>query len=388
MSRELARRGNNVTHVFFSDFQTPRGSVALKDYDPATLDIVSLTLGVPFAKSAFLKRRRQEIEYGRKLAELILKLRPDTVISSNAPLDSQWEIMKACRQIKGCRFIFWLQDFYGEAIYRILGAKLGILGRLVGSYYIDRERRMLLESDHVISICEDFVPLLLGKGLQKDSITVAENWAPLDEIAPRPKENEWSIANGFAATRNIVYSGTLGYKHNPNLLMRLAAETDANVLVFSEGKVADELARDARRRGISSLSVRPWVDYRDLPNVLGSADILVALIEPDAGIFSVPSKVLTYSCIGRPILASIPESNLAARIILREQSGLIAAPTDGDIFIANARQLLANDRMRYDMGRNGRAYAEREFGIAALGNDFEDIILKSRLTRSPPRFAN
>ena len=40
--------------------------------------------------------------------------------------------------------------------------------------------------------------------------------------------------------------------------------------------------------------------------MLASADVLVALLETDAGAFSVPSKVLTSLSAGRPILAAIP----------------------------------------------------------------------------------
>lgn len=375
MSRELARRGHTVQHVFFADFQTPRGALVRSDSDPATFSITGLTLGVPFAKAAFVKRRNQEIAYGKKLGQLISEFRPDVVISSNSPLDSQRQIFRATRAIRGCRFIFWLQDLYGEGIKRILSGKFGLAGKAVGAYYVALEARMLRASDEVISISSDFVPVLESYGVRKERVHVIENWAPLDEIEPKEKVNDWSVANGYSASKNIIYSGTLGYKHNPDLLLRLAAETDANVLVFSEGKVADGVASKAKSLGLESFKVRPWVPFSDLPNVLASADILVALIEPDAGIFSVPSKVLTYTCVGRPILSSIPKENLAARILSREEAGLIAPPLDGDAFVANAKKLLADATLRQRMGANARAYAERQFEIKKLGDRFERLFV-------------
>ena len=50
----------------------------------------------------------------------------------------------------------------------------------------------------------------------------------------------------------------------------------------------------------------PYQPFGRLSEVLASADVLVALLESDAGAYSVPSKVLTYLAAGRPILGAIP----------------------------------------------------------------------------------
>jgi GDP-D-mannose 3',5'-epimerase len=76
-----------------------------------------------------------------------------------------------------------------------------------------------------------------------------------------------------------------------------------------------------------------------LPAVLGGADILIAMIEDDAGMFSVPSKVLTYFCCGRPVLAAVPRGNLARRLVEREHAGLGSDPGSDAQFIGNLRRL-------------------------------------------------
>jgi hypothetical protein len=43
--------------------------------------------------------------------------------------------------------------------------------------------------------------------------------------------------------------------------------------------------------------------YEQLPDVLGSAEVLVVIFEPEADVFSLRSKALTYDCAGWPILA-------------------------------------------------------------------------------------
>ena len=198
-----------------------------------------------------------------------------------------------------------------------------------------------------------------------------ENWAPLDEIAYLgPK-----LSPQAGARLAFVYSGTLGYKHNPETLEQLAESLPIDLQVYSEGRAAADLAARAKSRGLSNLSVRPWVPYEQLSQTLGAADVLLAVIEADASVFSVPSKVLTYFCTGRPILASIPGDNLAARTITREGAGIVAPPGDTAAFLAGGRRLVEDAALRSSLGMAGRAYAERAFNIVELTDRFETILI-------------
>ena len=66
------------------------------------------------------------------------------------------------------------------------------------------------------------------------------------------------------------------------------------LVVVSEGRGADWLAEQGRNE--PALRLLPYQPYDRLPEVLASADVLIAVLEPEAGAFSVPSKILTYLC--------------------------------------------------------------------------------------------
>src|SRR5262245_7972450 len=85
LSRELARRGNHLLHLHFAEFQTPKGRLTVTAEDPSTLSIEGITLGRPFAKYGLVKRRFQEIEVGRRIADRISGYAPDAVIGCNLP---------------------------------------------------------------------------------------------------------------------------------------------------------------------------------------------------------------------------------------------------------------------------------------------------------------
>jgi len=373
LSRELSRRGHDVHHFYSASFQTPKGSLLKLSDDPESFQVTGLRLSAPFAKSSFFKRRRQEIEYGKLLGMRIRQEKPDVVISSNAPLDAQFHIQQASEAI-GTKFVFWLQDIYGEAILRLLSVRVPGAGHAVGLFYRALEYNMLRRSDAVVAISADFETILKRRGVKSERTHVVENWAPLDEIKPLARDNPWALAHMPAGQPRVVYSGTLGYKHNPSLLLQIAVALPCQVLVYSEGVIADQLARDATSNGVGNLIVKPWVKFEELDMMLSGADIFIAMIEEDAGVFSVPSKVLTYMCVGRPIVAAIPEGNLARKIILRERIGLVRSPSKTAMLVQDVADLLANPQLRDDMGRRARGYARSAFDIKKIGDRFETII--------------
>ena len=64
--------------------------------------------------------------------------------------------------------------------------------------------------------------------------------------------------------------------------------------------------------------------------VLSSTDIFLAMLNNDAGKYSVPSKILNYLCAGKPIILSAPKDNLASKIIRESNSGSVFNPDNFD----------------------------------------------------------
>ncbi|KRA45696.1 glycosyltransferase family 4 protein [Devosia sp. Root635] len=373
IAREMARRGVRTHYMSFGSFATPKGKVDGRGGDPELFSAEQLSISAPFDKENLIRRRQQQIEYARVAAAKVLEQKPDVVFSSNSPLEVQQHLMRACRTI-GAKFVFWVQDIHSEAIGQILGRKNALLGRLAGSYYRMLERRLLRQSDGVIVISEAFRDMLGGWGLDAARMTVVENWAPLEDIPVLPRDNDWALRHMRADRTRIVYSGTMARKHNPDMLLHLARNLDVDVHLFSEGVNADYVRRSAAEQGLDNVFVQGWVPVDDLPGMLAGADILYAVIEREAGAFSVPSKVLSYLAAGRPILASIPAENLSSRKIARAEAGLVSSPDDVEALLADARTLLADAQLRQRMGANGRRYAEAEFDVTAIGERFVTII--------------
>src|SRR5262249_44686190 len=139
----------------------------------------------------------------------------------------------------GAKFVFWVQDLNSVAAYSILKQRLSLFGALVGKYYMHLERTLLRQSDEVVLITEDFRNYTERWGVPREKTHVIENWAPIEQLPILPRDNAWAKQHGLHNKICLLYAGTLGLKHNPELLARLAqtlkCDPRVQILVASAG---------------------------------------------------------------------------------------------------------------------------------------------------------
>ena len=391
LSRYLAAAGHEVLHGYAGSLQTPRGDLARKPTDAPTFSSRLINMNPEYVKFkySFLKRRRMEIEYGYECAAVINEWRPEVVLSANTPTEAQQHILNATKNLNA-RFVLWIQDFYSIAVDKLVRKKIPIFGRLIGNYYRSMDRAQFHASDHIVAITDDFIPILVNEfGISTKKVTTISNWAPIESLPVTPKHNAWSDEFGLDDQFVFLYSGTLGMKHNPDLLLQLALKyTDVpgvQVLVISEGIGADYLLREKRRQQLKNIHVLAYQPFNVLSQVTASGDVLIAVLEVDSGVFSVPSKVLTYLCAERPLLLAVPEVNLAARIIKENAAGLTVEPADTEGFLAAADRLYQDGALARQCAINGRRYADNNFSLSAIAERFAPVLGLPALPAPTPR---
>ena len=377
LSRELAARGHHVMHLYCESTLTPRGALSRSASDPRTFDISGVGLSETIPKTSFFRRFKLESQYAHKLIAVCEQFQPEVILSANTPSIPQYRLAKWCKARK-VRLVSWVQDIYGLAAYRLLSKKLPLVGHAVGQYFIHLDKWSARNSAALVVISDDFKKVFRGWGIEKSRIHVIHNWAPLEEMPQRPRENDWSRAQNLGSGLRFVYAGTLAMKHNPALLLELARTLEqparGELIVVSEGPGVEWLKAQAAEHKVKSLRFMGFQPFEALPDVLGSADVLVAILEADAGVFSVPSKVLSYFCAARPVLLAVPKENLAAKIVEQSRAGLVVGPTEISAFCSAARRLLDGPQLREQAGKAAREYAEKNFDIRRIGKEFETIL--------------
>lgn len=375
LSRELAQRGHYVTHLYPLGLQGPKGRLDPSQTDSSRLEIRGVPLSNGFKKYSPWKRFASHRQYARDLKRILSSERFDVVLSGNTPIDVQAELLWHCRR-NDIAFVHWVQDVYCRALEFFLRRKLGPLAAPLAYPFAKLERSVSLQADASIVIAPAFTNILRNWGVHPDRISVIENWSPLDEIQPLPRANEWSARHDLDGKTVFLYSGTLGLKHRPDLLYRLAQSLDRNcrLVVVTEG-----IGRDYLRKmpPLPALLLLDFQAYSQVSQMLASADVLVATLESDAGQFAVPSKVLTYLCAGRPLLLAAPKMNLAASVVERSLAGFAVDPDIPEQWIGTAARLAADAGLRSVLAANARRYSEREFEISRIAAAFEKILVRA-----------
>jgi glycosyltransferase involved in cell wall biosynthesis len=376
LADELARRGHVVDYLFSQGVITPKADVFRDKVDIRNSALTPLaTTG---DQAAGMRRLSRERRYSRTLAGHIHHRKPDVVLSANCSMEVQGAALEAARRV-GAAFVFWMQDVYSMAVGRLLGRRLKIAGAIAERYYGRLEKAVARDADAIIPISEEFLPTLKRWNINEDRLFPIDNWAPLETVLP-PQHNAWAAEHGLQHHYVVLYSGTLGRKHDPALLIELARSNPAaTVVIAAEGVGMKWLRRQNELP--TNLRLMPLQPALRLPEMLATADVLVALLQTDASDFSVPSKVLTYLAAGRPIVAAIPRDNPAARAIVRAQAGRVVEPHDAKGFAAAVAQLLSSQRNRIHAGRHARAFAEDHFDIESIAVRFEDVLLTARTAR-------
>jgi colanic acid biosynthesis glycosyl transferase WcaI len=373
LSRELARRGHVVTHSYCAAYVSGKGHLVADhnlDFDPIGADTVA-------EKSRFARRLLQEIKWGFDLIRQVRRTKPDVVLVSNAQIPTLM-IFATAMVVLRVPWVLWHQDVYAVAVRSFAGDKLSRGFRFVAHAFEIGERWICRRAAGIVAIAPSFIPVHEAWGTA-DKTVVIPNWAPLDEIVPVDRKNDWAVENQLDDTLTLLYSGTLGLKHNPALLVALAREVrdqgkDVRLVVVNEGPATEVLRTEAERLDVP-LTLLPFQPYDRLPEVLGSGDILLVLLEQQAGAFSVPSKTLSYLCAGRPILGMLPSENLAAGLI-DQVGGCVAAPNEAALPAAAqwAVEVLGDAERRQELGEAARDLAEREFALSECTDRFETLL--------------
>jgi glycosyltransferase involved in cell wall biosynthesis len=322
-----------------------------------------------FARYSPILRLWQELQYSREATSAVLAAHPDIAVLSNVPLLSL-VILASTLRIRGIHYVFWQQDIYSEAIKVIAREKLGLIGVLVGWVASRCERRVARGAAAVIVISDAFVPQLEAWSVRSSAVHVIPNWAAIDEMPPRPRDNDWAKSNGLVDSLVVMYAGTLGWKHDPSAIAKLGetAPSGTRVVVVSQGLGREWLESNAR--DVPGLTLLDYQPYGQLPDMLASSDVLLVVLDQGASRYSVPSKVLNYLCAGRPILALLPAENAVAEAVVAAGAGIVVTPGDPEAASAALNRLLADPLQRAKMGAAAREYAERTFDVAAVGDRF------------------
>ena len=371
LSNELAESGFTLVHSFFGHVG-PTKALAKDVYGNGRIEFQKIALKQEYEVHNLPKRILFELKLAGKLLSIHYRFRPHVTIYANTPLIAATVFRFF---VPNSNFILWHQDIFSKAIGMRFnsGTKDRRISQRLQIYVVEiLERRLVRKSDQVICISDAFLSVYNKWSLDSNKVNVIENWAPLDQIQFFPK------IRTTEGTLKLIYAGTLGLKHNPQLLIQLMDElekvsVDGELMVISEGEGANFLKN---RLGLNkSISTNGFVPLAALNQLLMKADLALMLLEEGASEFSVPSKTYSYLAAGKCIVAFAPKSN-AASIAITKAGGFVFEPSSEGIHDAVKQICTLDSKVLSEKEIQARGFALKNFQISNKTDSFIKIIDK------------
>lgn len=250
LSRELARRGHQVVHSTCTAYVSGKGDLAAP---AAGLRFATIGDGVRLRKEAYFHRLGQETRLGLELARQVRREQPDVALLSNLPIPVLVVTAAVLKRLR-IPWVLWHQDVTAVALESFAAADVAKSMGLAAKVFGAGEKWSARQAAAVVVIADSFVRVHERWGTA-GKVSVIPNWAPLDEIVPVARTNGWSAEHGLNGVRTVLYSGTLGLKHNPALLVRLAERlreqgSPVRLVVVNDGPAVPVLRDAADRKSV------------------------------------------------------------------------------------------------------------------------------------------
>jgi hypothetical protein len=118
LSRELSRRGHDVTHSYCDAYTSGKGH--LRPEPGETIRFDPIGVGVVIAKTSFAKRLVQELRLGVALVRQVRRTRPEVVMAANVPIPTL-VVTAVVLRLLGIPWVLWHQDVQAVAIRSFAG---------------------------------------------------------------------------------------------------------------------------------------------------------------------------------------------------------------------------------------------------------------------------
>lgn len=226
------------------------------------------------------------------------------------------------------------------------------------NFFENMELFFLKHCDVIIAVTPLIKKYLIEKGIDEQKIYVIENAANTELFKPMEQD---IVKNELGLDKNcryVCFVGNLAPWQGVEYLIQAAPLVlkefpCTKFLIVGNGMLKRELINLVEKTGVySNFTFKGIVPYEEVPKYINASDICVVYKKPLKSGYS-PLKLYEYMSCGKPVVAS----NLPGFDILeKEKAGIVTEPENPEELANSITKLLKDDKLREEMGKNGREY--------------------------------
>lgn len=276
-------------------------------------------------------------------------------------------------RIKHAPVVFWALDLWPETL-----AAIGVV----------RSPRILGWVGNLVKFIYGRCTLVLGQS-QGFLASIAKYCSDAEKIRYFPSwaEEVFNESDLLPATEvpdrkdvfSVLFAGNIGEAQDLPAVLAAAESLKYNTairwLIVGDGRKSGWLQDEVKRLGLQgSVLLLGRFPVERMPSFYMHADALLVSLKKDP-VFSmtIPGKVQSYLMAGVPLLGMLDGEG--AKVIRDADAGLVCAAGDSE-GLASAVLQMSNMGvgLRHQLGANGRAFAQKEFGRTLLMDRLESLL--------------
>lgn len=192
--------------------------------------------------------------------------------------------------------------------------------------------------------------------------------------------------------RIAIFTGAHGIANGLDTIIDAArvlkdkGRDDILIVFIGDGKMKPHLQKRTAEERLDNILFYDPIPKVKLAEIISRADVgLMVLANVPAFYYGTsPNKFFDYIASGLPVVNNYP--GWLADMIKENNLGVVTEPDDPESLAEGIENVIDNNQLREEFGRNARAFAEQNFSRNDLGEKFESFL--SRIYQNSPNTAH
>ena len=272
-------------------------------------------------------------------------------------------------KLRGGKVIRAIDDLWPEYLY-----ERGIFSSRILKFFLNRLAKFSYVFPEYIIPLNDAVKEIIhiSYGINNDKFEVLSHGIDT-EIFTYSKKIRSEVFT-------LMYFGSLIESYDFDLIINAAKklkERNIQFIIRGKGKLLPYIKNQKEKYKLDNLLIiTDFVPNEKISEILHKSDVLLAPMQKSKlGNFSLPTKILEYQAVGRPIICC--SDGAVGTYVEQTNSGLKVNQGDLDSFINSILRLESDFELCERLGKNGRKHIEKENTFEIIGIRLSDIIKRS-----------
>ena len=304
---------------------------------------------------------------------LTLVPRPAVIFAPSPPLTiglCAWLLAK----LRSVPYIYNVQELYPDIAIRLGAVKnlwvIDILFRL--------EKFIYFKASAVTVIASRMREQLLKKGVSDDKVHVITNFVDVGDLAPLPKDNDFSRKHKLYDKFVVSYAGNMGQAQGLEYFIDAAVilkeEEGICFLMMGDGILRESLRQKIEKYNLGNFGFLPYQPYSLMGKAYAASDLCLVPQAIETGFEALPSKVYRIMACARPVLAITDHNSDLACLVRESLCGTVVLPGSAEVLAEMIRRAFQNQQEWQNMGRAGRVHVVRYYARETVTNQYHDLI--------------